>query len=293
MKHIYKFSILLLFMAVMTCCSEDKANRNMGNVVSSSDVSVDIKTDPTDPNLVHFKLLTPDCQALFECPEADIKLSDSEFSKRIVWRGDYTIKITVYNKAGYSEPVMKSFTIPSTASEICGNIDYSLLTGGCENPTGKTWRLDMIDGAIGNGAAGADHNDQWAPTVADLIDKNLFDDDLTFILERGQQAVLKNNGGSYMNKDCSKLFSDGSTTDSFITTKYTPASNASWSISTDTYGVKWLQLSGVIPCYGVDESMVKNATKYKIFELTQTSLHIAYIKSDISWHYYFTSTPRP
>jgi hypothetical protein len=292
MKTIIKIGISFLSILVFLACSEELTDRNLGNLVNTNDVKISVTPDANDPNLIHFKLLTADCQALFVCPEAQINESGIGFSKKILWADTYTMDITAYNKAGYSQKTTITFVVNTTDPTVCTNEKFSLLTGGCNALNGKTWRLNSdIAGAIGCGDAGANNNNWWAPAVTELENLEILDDDITFYLNSRQEVHLDNHGKSYMNEACGAAFPDGDTSNGFVTSYYTPSPNAGWSISEDGNGT-WLVLSGVVPCYGVDESMLRG-TRYKIFSLTETELHIAYIKSgEISWHYYFTSLPR-
>jgi hypothetical protein len=296
MKNNWKYTIglLLAAFALLLSCSEERADRNLGSKVNASEIKVSVTADAADPNLLHFALLTPNTQALFECPEVGIKTSGIGFSQKVLWAGSYTLQVTAYNKAGVTtEKVSIPFTVAATDPSVCSDETFRLLTGGCDaGDNGKTWRLRTdINGAIGCGDQNADNNNWWAPPMAELGDfaPALFDDDLTFYLNSSQSVVLNNHGNSFMNAGVGAKFPEGGSGD-YVTTHYTVKSSAGWSIS-ERDGFKWLKLTDVFPCYGVDESMVDGAS-YKIFELTETTMHIAYIPGGISWHYYFTAEPR-
>ncbi|MDR0541760.1 MAG: hypothetical protein LBH19_06060 [Dysgonamonadaceae bacterium] len=294
MKNILKYiGLSVAAITLMLACSEERTDRNLGSKVNASDIKVSVTPDAKDPNLIHFELLTPNSQALFECPEVGIKASGIGFSQKILWAGNYTLQVTAYNKAGVTaEKVSVPFNVATTDPSVCSDETFRLLTGGCGTETGKTWRLRTdINGAIGCGDQNADNNNWWAPPASELgsFAPALFDDDITFFLNSSQQVILNNKGGSFMNADVGAKFPEGGSGD-YVTTHYVPKASANWAI-VERDGSKWLKLVDVFPCYGVNESMIDGAT-YKIFELTETSLHIAYIPGGISWHYYFTSEPR-
>jgi hypothetical protein len=296
MKNILKYITFLSIAAItlILSCSEELTDRNLGSKVNASDVKVSVTPDAKDPNLIHFTLLTPNSQALFECQEVGIKASGMGFSQKILWAGNYTLQVTAYNKAGVTtEKVNIPFNVATTDPSVCSDETFSLLTGGCDaSETGKKWRLRTdINGAIGCGDQNANNNNWWAPPVSELGDfaPALFDDDITFFLNSSQKVVLDNKGGSFMNADVGDKFPEGGNGD-YVTTHYTPKTSANWAIVVRD-GAKWLKLTDVFPCYGVDGSMIDGAS-FKIFELTETTMHIAYIPGGISWHYYFTSDPR-
>jgi hypothetical protein len=290
----YAFCLLLAVLAITFSCSEERADRNLGSLISAADIRVSVTPDASDPNLLHFALLTPNTQALFECPEVGVKTSGIGFSQKVLWAGTYSLQVTAYNKAGVTaEKVVIPFSVAATDPSVCSDETFRLLTGGCDaGDAGKTWRLRTdINGAIGCGDQNANNNNWWAPPMSELGDfaAALFDDDLTFYLNSSQSVLLNNHGNSFMNAGVGAKFPEGGSGD-YVTTHYAAKASAGWSII-DRDGVKWLKLTDVFPCYGVDEPMVDGAT-YRIFELTETTLHIAYIPGGISWHYYFTSSPR-
>ncbi|MDR1783820.1 MAG: hypothetical protein LBR13_06135 [Dysgonamonadaceae bacterium] len=286
--------IPLLALVLTSACSEELTNRDLGSLVDANTIKVTVTPDAADPNLLHFALTTPNTQALFECTEAGIKASGIGFTQKILWGGTYDLKVTAYNKAGLTaQSVTIPFTVSQTDPSVCSDETFRFLTGGCDaGDIGKTWRLRTdINGAIGCGDQNANNNNWWAPPMSELGDfaAALFDDDITFVLNSSQKVILNNKGASFMNAGVGAKFPEGGSGD-YLTTHYTAKSSANWSI-VERDGAKWLKLVDVFPCYGVDESMVDGA-QYKIFSLTETEMHIAYIPGGISWHYYFTSTPR-
>ncbi len=262
-KNIYKLGILSLLMVVTTSCSEDKADRDMGILVNPNEVKISVTPDANDANLFHFKLLTAESQALFECSKAQIKESGIGFTKKILFADTYELKITAYNKAGYIEPVTTSFTVGTTDPNVCLNEDFKLLTGGCGQPEGKTWRLDdQVAGAIGCGDNGSNNNNWWD---AGPDNPSAFEDDFTFILNSSMQVISKK----------------------------TPGKTSGWSFYKDSYGVTWLELIDLNPGYKVTDSQTTGKTRYKLFELTENALHITYYESNgTAWHYFYTSKSR-
>ena len=293
MKNIFLagFVVLMAAIAFTACDPQDSKDEHLGKIISADKIQVSIAPDSSDPNLFHFKLSTPSCLGVFSCPEAGINKSGvTEFSQTIAWANDYILKVQVYNTGGLSDVVEIPFSVEATDPTICENEMYKLLTGGCDNPNGKSWRIKgEVAGHIGLGPDGSTWNEWWNPAPFEL-DKALYDDDMVFILNPEQQFILKNYGGSLMNESTASLFPDGDSSGSFVTTKYTPADNASWSIVNEG-GTNYLVLTKGFPAYGVDQNAIDGG-KYKIFSLTATDLHIMYVSGTNNWHYLLTSTAR-
>ncbi|MDH6305041.1 hypothetical protein M2459_001778 [Parabacteroides sp. PF5-5] len=281
----------LLLVNFSSCDPQEDGLKNLGNVVAAGDIKVSVTPDTSDPNLFHFALTTPNCVGIFTCPEASInKTGVLEFSQSISWANNYVLNVQVYNKAGISEAVQIPFTVTETDPSICENKLFKLLTGGCDAPNGKTWRIKgEVEGHVGCGEEGSSTNNWWNPAPFEL-NSALYDDDITFILNPEQQMVLDNKGASLMNESTASLFPDGDSSGSFVTTHYKPSTDAGWAITTEN-GENWLVLSNAFPAYAVNEGAVTNG-RYKIVSLTETDMHIVFLPGGISWHYLLTSSPR-
>lgn len=292
MKKILKASIpVLLALFVMTACDpQEDSNKGLPAVVAVENIKVEIKEDLSDPNLFHFKLLTPKCLGIFKAPQIGISKTGSEFTQRVVWEGSYDVTVNVMNPGGMSDAATFTFVVSQTDPTVCENDIFSKLTGGCNAVGGKTWRIDgSLVGHIGCGEETATSNNWWAPGPW-ALNAALYDDDLIFFLNSSQTVMLDNKGASFMNESTASLFPDGNSADSFVTTHYIPSTEAGWSVETKN-GENWLILNNVFPAYAVNSNAVESG-RYKILELTETHMHLAYIPGGISWHYLLTSEPR-
>lgn len=292
MKNIVKSGILALLTAVaMTACKpQEDSDKGLPEVIAAEDIRVEIKEEPSDPNLFHFKLLTPKCIGVFKAPQIGINKTSSEFTQRVLWEGTYDITVNVMNPGGMSDTATFAFTVSQTDPTVCENETFSLLTGGCDAEGGKVWRIDgSLSGHIGCGEETATSNNWWAPGPWEL-DQELYDDDLIFFLNSSQTVMLDNKGASSMNESTASLFPDGDPNGSFVTTHYTPSTEASWSVETKD-NERWLILNQTFPAYAVNPNAMESG-RYKIQELTETHMHLVYLPGDISWHYLLTSEPR-
>ncbi len=292
MKNIINSIITLTIIAFTfsACDPHEDSAKDLGSIVNKNDIKIDVTTVPSKTNDFQFTLTTPECVGMFSCPELGIGYTGISFAKYVPWAGTYNMTVQVYNKAGISESVSIPFTVEATDPAICQNDLFKKLTGGCDMPQGKTWRIDgSKSGHIGCGPENANSNEWWNPGPYSLPGA-LYDDDLTFVLNAQQKCILSNKGASYMNESTASMFPDGDPAGSFVTTHYTPSPNASWSIETQNQ-TNWLVLTGAVPAYGVNPASLTSG-KYKIVSITDTDMHIVFLPGGISWHYYLTSTPR-
>jgi hypothetical protein len=292
MKNRFKPGMLAALMALaMTACEpKEDSDKGLPAVVAAENIKVEIKEDPADPNLFHFKLLTPKCVGVFKAPQVGINKTGSEFTQRVLWAGTYNLTVNVMNPGGMSDTANFTFTVSQTDPTVCENEIFSLLTGGCNAEGGKVWRIDgSVAGHIGCGGETEASNNWWAPAPFEL-DPALYDDDLIFFLNSSQTIILDNKGASLMNESTASLFPDGDSSTSFVTTHYTPSTEASWNVETKD-NETWLILNNAFPAYSVNPGAMESG-KYKIVELTETRMHIVFLPGGISWHYYLTSEPR-
>lgn len=281
MAKIYSYLLIVsLIMGIYSCRPHDEDSAGLGKVIAKEDIKVSISFDENNSNIILFKLLTPGCQGRFMCPEAGINQTGLEGSKLVGWKGDYILKVQVYNEGGLSDVVEMPFHIDT-------DIYAKYLAG--ENESGKKWRINgAVSGHIGCGPESATWNEWWNPDPNSL-DGALYDDDMIFYLS--EKFYLDNKGASFMNESTAGLFPDGNPGGSFITTHYKPSDSATWKIVLDESGASWLVFTNGFPAYAVNPDAVKGG-KYRIDELSETKLKLTYLPGGIAWHYELTSAPR-
>lgn len=213
MKKIFNILLVSLFiMGISSCDPQEDDLIKLGNVVPASDIKVSITADNNDPNLFHFALSNPHCVGLFSCPEAGIiNKSGVEFSQKVIWAGDYDLKVQVMNKAGISEEATIPFNVLNTDPEICNNQIFRSLTGGCDDENGKIWVFDQynnfatevanatgkkIIGHIGLGPSGSYGQDWWGAEPEAKSEWSMYSFKLNFILI-GAKLNIQNEGKGY------------------------------------------------------------------------------------------------
>ena len=182
----------------------------------------------------------------------------------IVPAGTYTAKCTV--SAGNTVVKEQTITIGSDNPKYNPEI---FLTG-----NGKSWKLRPVSEGSGIIMTRAWTGDVWW-TVDDGVagSEAAYDDVLTFFGDG--KAKLDNHGDSFMNESTASLFSDGDPNGSFVTTKYVPSDNATWSIFKDS-GKNYLKLDNVFPMYAVSPDVMTEGV-YEILSLRDDLLVIRYV----------------
>jgi len=153
--------------------------------------------------------------------------------------------------------------------------------------TGKSWKLRPDSEGSGIIMTRAWTGEVWW-TVTETTDgaNAAYDDVLTFY---GDKVKLDNHGDSFMNESTASLFSDGDSSGSFVTKKYVPSTDATWSI-VNIDDVNYLKLENVFPMYAVNPDVVTEGL-YQIVSLTPNLLQLRYINGepaewDPAWNFY-------
>ncbi|HET8859196.1 PKD domain-containing protein [Marivirga sp.] len=122
----------------------------------------------------------------------------SEVEAYFPFEGEYEVTLTVYSSGG-SVSSSQTLDITSTDPSIC-NVEFlELLTGGCDQPEGKTWVIDAERaGHFGVGPPNAAGPDYYAAAANEKVGGGLYNDEYTFILNN-YQFVQEMNGDVYLN----------------------------------------------------------------------------------------------
>jgi len=184
---------------------------------------------------------------------------------------------------GSHEYVVPAGTYTAKCIVSAGNtvVKEQTITIGSDNPkynpevflsgNGKSWKLRSVSdgGGIVMTRAWTGDADVWWVVDNDAA----YDDVLTFYGDG--KAKIDNHGDSYMNESTASLFPDGDPDGSFVTTKYVPSDNATWSIVKDN-GTTYLKLDNVFPMYAVSPELVTEGL-YEIRSLRDDLLLIRYV----------------
>ncbi|MDR0863440.1 MAG: hypothetical protein LBO74_00730 [Candidatus Symbiothrix sp.] len=132
----------------------------------------------------------------------------------------------------------------------------------------KTWEIS---------AAYMSNPDNFGERWWTMDSPALLNDTFTFT-KKGKGFTYHNDGDTFMNEELGGLFPDGDLTGSFVTTAYTPATDAKWSLS-DTE----LTLTKAFFGYAVKPSDLDETT-YTIVEISDTKLHVV-LNTGVAWHF--------
>lgn len=205
----------------------------------------------------------------------------------IVLKGAYTAQCLVYVPNGDVIIKEKVINIVNDNEKVYqddpASVQYAL-TGGKDNDSGKTWRLT---GGSGLGPGTGTWGEWWSFDGTPA----LFDDEFTFqpnSIQPNGNFLYNANGGTFMNESLAGLFSDGDPSGSFVTTQYTPPSDATWLVALKD-GKYWLTLNKGFIGYAISPNDLTQ-TEYEILSFTAGEIHLKYYSSDgNAWFFFLVS----
>lgn len=288
MKNIFNIIFTCFILFGLSACDpqEDKA-KDMGNTYPAGDIKVIVTPDATTSNLYHFELASgPFIGGIFKCEDANIDVVGMSFSQKILFEGDYTLNVQVYNKAGISETKSVTVSVPQNDPKMYEDVDLMNLTGGDE---GKTWIIaSELPGHIGCGPSDSNNPDWWSAGANELAARNIYDDELSFVLSRESQYKLITNGKIFVNESAAKTmapteYPNGSAV--AVVVNYTQPAGQKWGLIKDG-GKLYLKFSAnAFPSYVANPDAL--GARYEVIKLTPTELHLKWAGNGINWYYKF------
>lgn len=282
----------ILFAALITigffaCDPQEAKVKDLGDVVATEDIKVTITEDAEASNLYHFQLTTPACiGGIFKGADAGIDYTGMKFSQKIRWAGDYQIQVQVYNKAGISEAKTITLNVAQNDPAMYDDKNLMNLTGG---DAGKVWVVDStVGGHIGCGPTDASTPSWWSANPNELADRNIYDDELSFVLSKESDYKLVTNGKIFVNESAVQTmdpvgYPNGSSV--AVVVNYTQPSGQTYTLMEE--GSKlYIKFSDKgFPSYVANPSAL--GARYEVTELTENTMHLKWIGSGIIWYYKF------
>jgi len=281
LKYIGAVGMLLAFQA---CTTFEEEKPDIGN--SPNLEGITMNADDTDPNNPVFTYTGSEgFYKLFWDFGAGITSEGEESSSYFGFKGDYDVKLTLYSKSGNVTKTFK-YSLEETDPTICENEIYNFLTGGCDALDGKIWVWKTQERAhIGVGPADGSGPVWWAAGPFEKEGFGMYDDEMTFVLNKSYDFILDNNGDTYANVDVVKSFEGDNGEDHTAdpTLEYTPNEGMQWSV-TEEEGKFYINLTN-----GGFLSYWEASNSYEILSISNDELKVMGTGSGNGW--YFTFVP--
>lgn len=192
-KYIYNLLILSLLIGFSACNEEFE----LEEAPTAEDASFEVNPSEKGGNYVIFSNSSNGFIKKWDFGNG-ASAEGGEVEAYFPFEGEYEVSLTVY-AAGGSVSSSETVQITSTDPTIC-NVEFlELLTGGCDQESGKTWVIDAERaGHFGVGPPNAAGPDFYAAAANEKAGGGMYNDEYTFILNQ-YQFVQETNGDIYLN----------------------------------------------------------------------------------------------
>lgn len=284
-KYISRTAIVTSVL-LLACSPQEDPKPSIGDSPKSEDITFTFAPDAENPNIIHFTNTSGGFKAVWDFGTGASATGDVVTGQYPV-EGDYTVKLTVYSKAGSAHNT-KVVSIAETNFAMLNIPSYNLLTGGIDAVDGKTWIIDKESSKhLGVGPGPCCPNDDqnnpiwYAAAPNEKEGRNFYDDEMTFKL----------NGFNYSHNVGDYFYANGGYGslpgaiqepgggDFFV--PHTPPASSAWSLTDNGDGTYNLTLSN-----GEFIGYYHGATSYKITYLTENEMHIRSVdpNASIAWY---------
>jgi len=252
-------------------------NYELPDIVQHTDSTVVLRLHPrvlpsdTNPNMMVFTIDE------VEGMVGVWLIGGKRFTQPIVTRyydfaGTYMVQVFAYDHDGTYPATSISFEVEENDPNVCSNVVYNALTGGCECPDGKTWMLAEETGYYGLGDIKSMEPDWWAAERGSH--NGVYDDRITFVLNADKTFRHQTNGTSGLDSEevpCEDY-------------------SSAWNYYTDNKGLGHIELigSGFFP---PQPSETQGVMDYTICELNDSILRLKVYAASATQAWFYTFVP--
>lgn len=268
MKRII-ITIHILGLLIFSCDPEDN-ELTVGAPPNAEDASFTHTPSEENDNIIHFTNTSAAFIKVWNFGNGSIA-KGSEVTGVFPLKGSYEVTLTVYT-AGGSVSSKQTIEIAETDPTLLDLPVYNMLTGGADQPEGKTWIIDATRaGHFGVGPNPSDpafgDTPHWYAAGADeKAGSGLYDDEFTFVLE-DFRFVQTTNGDVFINTKYASQFPGSYSNVGDYTAPFEAPENLTWSVTDDEEGNQFLTIAG-----GGFIGYYSEVFTYKIVSLTETEM---------------------
>lgn len=181
-KILYNIFLVLGLQLMVSGCNEEELG--LGEAPTSEDATFTYTVSEENDNILHFTTTSSSFIKNWDFGNGKTdKGNNSEVTVSFPTKGTYEVTLTVYTSGG-SASTTQTIEIAETDPTLLDIPVYNFLTGGADNPEGKTWVLDKNnDGHMGIGPAAGTWPEWWSAKANEKEGREIYDDEMTFKLQ--------------------------------------------------------------------------------------------------------------
>lgn len=244
---------MLLFCCLFAACTPDDDREELGPAPTSDLVQFKASPSSESANIINFTNETPGTiKAIWDLGNG-VTAEGTTVSGSYALAGDYTVKLTVFTKNGYTSNT-QTINIANTDVSMLDREDYNFLTGGADDADGKTWVFDPV-GPMNFGGPPEAPSSWWSQTLSAQND-----------CMKDDKYVFKLNGFAFENKSGGAMWGIDNGQEN-VCVPQTPVAST-WNIYQEN-GKTMLSVSN-----GETIAWDDSEGTYELVELTDNRLHI-------------------
>lgn len=194
-------------------------------------------------------------------------------------QGEYTVKLTVYTAGGHASD---SVVVIADKDLPFDSPIPDLLTGGMDNPAGKTWVVDSTNrGHMGCGPFDGTTAIWWEGGPLEKTGGGYYDDEFTFVFDQFE-FIQETNGNIFVQSAAEYSNFTGVEMLGGKKGDFTAPGNLTWSFTREA-GIDYITINGG----GFIGFYSGNNFKYRVMSITENVMYIRHLEpsnTTIAWY---------
>ncbi|MGL5318258.1 MAG: hypothetical protein ACRC9Q_06155, partial [Bacteroidales bacterium] len=277
MKTIFSYiSFFCLLLISLTGCEDSYKHPSENGIPLAESINCEITVDQTT-NEVTFKMNNPGCNPVWKFGEKDYSTVNG-LERVFAVAGTYQVEVMISNSNGISDgSVIKEFTIENTMIDFTR---YFKTFGGEDS---KEWVIAKEEaGHLSCGESGGDGKNWWQAMPNEKEPFGVYDDIMTFTLDKNYTYNPGEGGTVYVNKECTIFPEYNTTGEDFMAPVSEKTVDYDFTVDgNDVYLV--LPAKSYIP-YIPNDATYENP-KLKIVSLKSNKIELIADNGEIAWRY--------
>jgi len=281
MKKI-SYLVCIIFITVWSC-KEDEPE--LGSAPSISEATFSYTPSIQSNNIINFTANTSGI-AIWDFGNGS-KAQGKNVSAIYPLKGDYTITLSVFSKGG-NVSNKQSINIPNNDFTLLEDSMYYWLTGGINNPDGKTWVIDSNN--IGHFGVTFSATSEFGKKPKDYVASpndaagvGMYNDRYTFKLA-GFAYEMKTRGDIYVHSDHQNTFNStrANAPGQHFTADYPNQLNENWNLTFEAGSDTTITFSS-----GSFLGMSTDVLTYQILSLSKNEMNVRYLHKgnpNLAWY---------
>ncbi len=289
MRNILKTGVILTMASLLlwSCEPQEFDDHELGQLPQAEQLSFSVTPNSDQPNVVSFENTTDKPGVVTWKFGNGASGQGQTATAEYPFAGSYDVTMTLATSGGHATTT-KTIEVAEDDLSLLQNPLYTALTGGADNPEGKTWVFDQYhEGHFGVGPVDGMSPDWWEAGPNDKLESALYDNKFTF-KQVGVELIWENNGWIYTNEAGKNDLANQGYTNAVVppaadfNVEYTPNESYTFNLITSD--------STLILSDGAFLGHYAGTSEYKILSISENEMYLraeSTVESGNAWYYRF------